>query len=82
VYLRPRYVDGKTWKLPYYSTNEGSSFIRFGYINISLAAGVDVFRTHPEGARVEEPAVPVQAAAARDMGSVGPRSREGCRRKG
>ena len=33
-----------------------------------MAVGVDVFRTHAEGARVKEPAVPVQAAAARDMG--------------
>lgn len=51
-------------------------------MNISVAAGVDVFRTHAEGARVKKPAVLVQAAAARDMGSVGPRSREGSRRKG
>jgi hypothetical protein len=48
----------------------------------AMAAGVDDFRTHAEGARVKEPAVPVQAAAARGMGNVGPRSREGSKRRG
>jgi hypothetical protein len=40
----------------------------------AVAAGVDVFRTHAEGARIEEPAVPVQAAAAQGVGGVGARS--------
>jgi hypothetical protein len=32
-----------------------------------MAAGLDVFCTHAEGAQMEEPAVPVQAAAARGV---------------
>jgi hypothetical protein len=39
-----------------------------------VAAGVDVFCSDAEGAYVEEPAVPIYAAAARGVGGVGARS--------
>jgi hypothetical protein len=43
-----------------------------------VAAGVDVFCSDAEGAHVEEPAVPVHAAAAQGVGGFGARSDQTC----